>query len=75
VILHTDHAAIKYLMNKPITDGKVTRWFLLLKAFDIIILDKTGKHIVVADFLSRITSNENENPIEYCFSRRTTTTY
>jgi sulfur carrier protein ThiS len=30
VILHTEHAAIKYLMNKPITNGMVTRWLFLL---------------------------------------------
>jgi hypothetical protein len=31
VILNTDHAAINFLMNKPITDGKVTRWFFYCK--------------------------------------------
>jgi hypothetical protein len=67
VILHIDHAAIKYLMNKPITNGRVTRWFLLLQEFDITILDKLGKDNVVVDFLSRITSNENEPPVEDCF--------
>jgi hypothetical protein len=69
VILHTDHVAIKYLMNKPITHGRVTKWFLLLQEFDITILDKPGKYNVVADFISRITSNENEPPVEDQFSR------
>jgi hypothetical protein len=31
VILHTNHVVIKYLMNKQITNGKVTRWFLYCK--------------------------------------------
>ena len=30
VILYTNHSAIKYLANKPITNGRVTRWLLLL---------------------------------------------
>jgi hypothetical protein len=64
VILHIDHVAIKYLMNKPITNGRVTRWLLLLQEFDITILDKPGKDNVVVEFLSRITSNENEPPVE-----------
>jgi hypothetical protein len=48
IILHTDHAAIKYLMNKPITNGRVTRWLLLLQEYDITILNKPGKDNVVA---------------------------
>ena len=30
VFVHTDHSTIRYLMNKPITNGRVTRWLLLL---------------------------------------------
>lgn len=30
VFVHTDHFAIQYLMNKPITNGRITRWLLLL---------------------------------------------
>ena len=30
VFVHTDHSAIKFLMNKSITSGRVTRWILLL---------------------------------------------
>ena len=26
--VHTDHSAIKFLMNKPITSGRITRWIL-----------------------------------------------
>jgi len=28
--MHTNHAAIEYLMNKPITPGCITRWLLVL---------------------------------------------
>ena len=30
VFVHMDHSSIRYLMNKPITHGRVTRWLLLL---------------------------------------------
>ena len=52
--VHTDHSAIRYLMNKPITNGRVTRWLSLLKEFNITVLDRPGKQNTVADFLSRI---------------------
>jgi hypothetical protein len=59
IFIHTDHSTIRYLMNKPITNGRVTRWLLLLQEFNITILDRPGKENVVADFLSRI-HNEGE---------------
>jgi hypothetical protein len=63
---HTDHSAIKYLMNKPITNARVTRWLLLLQEFDITIVDRPGKENVVADFLSRLTVND-DNPVDDSF--------
>jgi hypothetical protein len=42
VFVHTDHSAIRYLMNKPVTNGRVTRWLLLLQEFNISIIDKSG---------------------------------
>ena len=29
--VHTDHITIRYLMNKPVTNARVTRWLLLLQ--------------------------------------------
>eukprot|EP00253_Pinus_taeda_P036484 PITA_36484 len=40
--VHTDHSAIKYLMNKSVTNARVTRWLLLLQEFDITIVDRPG---------------------------------
>jgi hypothetical protein len=54
-------------MNKPITNGRVTRWLLLLQEYDITILNKLGNNNVVVDFLSRLTSNENESTLEDYF--------
>lgn len=52
--MHTDHFAIRYLMNKPFTSSRVTRWLLLLQEFNVTIIDRPGKSNVVADYLSRL---------------------
>jgi hypothetical protein len=48
--VHTDHSTIKFLMNKPVTNPRVTRWLLLLQEFNINIIDRPGKDNLVADF-------------------------
>jgi hypothetical protein len=40
MFLYTDHSAIRYLSNKPITNGRVTQWLLLLQEFNINIKDR-----------------------------------
>eukprot|EP00253_Pinus_taeda_P015821 PITA_15821 len=52
--VHTDHAAIRYLMNKPDVNARIIRWLLLLQKFDLTNIDKPGKENVVAEFLSRL---------------------
>eukprot|EP00253_Pinus_taeda_P012394 PITA_12394 len=52
--VHTDHAAIRYLLNKPDVNSHIIRWLILLQQFDLTIADKPGKENVVADFLSRL---------------------
>jgi len=52
--MYTDHFAIRYLANKKITNGRVTRWLFLLQEFDITIKDCPGKENPIGDFLSRI---------------------
>eukprot|EP00253_Pinus_taeda_P002929 PITA_02929 len=62
--VHTNHSAIRYLMNKPVTNGRVTRWLLLLQEFNITVLDRPGKQNTVADFLSRIQNTKEHSPVE-----------
>eukprot|EP00253_Pinus_taeda_P015881 PITA_15881 len=64
--VHTNHSAIKYLMNKSVTNDRVTRWLLLLQEFDITIVDRPGKENVVADFLSRLKT-DNDIPVDDSF--------
>ena len=40
VIIYTDHAAIKYLLNKADSKPRLIRWILLLQEFDLVIRDK-----------------------------------
>ena len=53
--VHTDHAATKYLMNKPDVNAWIIRWLLLLPQFDLTTIDKPGEENVVANLLSKLT--------------------
>ena len=54
VVIHTDHASIKYLMAKKEAKPRLIRWVLLLQEFDLEIIDKKGSDNVIADHLSRV---------------------
>ena len=54
VTIQTDHAAIKYLMEKKDAKPRLIRWVLLLQEFDLRIADRKGVENPVADNLSRL---------------------
>ena len=54
IVFHTDHDAIKYLVNKTDLSGRIARWVLLLQEFKYEIKVKAGKSNANADYLSRL---------------------
>jgi hypothetical protein len=62
VTIHTDHAAIRYLMSKKDAKPRLIRWVLLLQEFDLHIVDRKGAKNPVADNLSRL-ENISFDPI------------
>ena len=60
VIIHTNHAAIKYLMTKKETKPRLIKWVLLLQEFDLEIKNKKGSDNVIANHLSRMEKPTKE---------------
>ena len=66
VIIHTDHAVIRYLMAKKEAKPRLIRWVLLLHEFYLEIKDKKGSDDMIADHLSKLemtTGNEKGTKI------------
>ncbi|KAK1617117.1 hypothetical protein QYE76_022634 [Lolium multiflorum] len=54
VTIHTDHAAVRYLMQKKDAKPRLIRWVLLLQEFDLHIVDRKGADNPITDNLSRL---------------------
>ena len=68
VIVHIDHAAIKYLMEMKDAKPRLIWWVLLLQEFDFHITDRKGAENPVADNLSRLENIlDNPQPINDSF--------
>ena len=62
-------------MNKPITNGRINRWILLMQEFNIIVIDWLSKENQVADFLSHLNMKGENVPVfdEHLFAISTHT--
>ena len=60
VIIHTDHATIRYLVAKKDAKPRLIKWVLLLQEFDLEIKDKKGSDNVIADHLSILGKTTEE---------------
>lgn len=57
-VVYTDHAALKALMSNKHLSGRLARWQLLLSEFQLTIAVRPGAKHKNADFLSRLTEDE-----------------
>ena len=60
VIIHTNHAVIKYMMAKKDAKLRLIIWVLLLQEFDFEIKDMKGSDNVIVDHLSRLEKPTKE---------------
>ena len=54
MIVHTDHVATKYLIEKKYAKPRLIMWVLLLQEFDLHITGRKGAENPVVDSLSRL---------------------
>jgi hypothetical protein len=52
----TDHSALKYLVNKPVLEGRICRWLPLFQEFSFEVVIKPRRCNVGPDHLSRLES-------------------
>jgi len=60
MMVHTDHAALRYLMAKKYVKPRLIRWVLLLQEFDFEVKDMRGCENQVVDHLSRLEAEKKE---------------
>ncbi|XP_070045822.1 uncharacterized protein [Nicotiana tomentosiformis] len=64
VIVHTDHATLRYLMREKDSNAWLMRWMFLLQEFDIDIQYKKGSENQMADHLSRLEEGRPHDGLE-----------
>jgi hypothetical protein len=65
--MFTNHSTLKYLVNKPMLEGRICRWLLSFQEYEFEIIVKPGKLNAEPYHLSRITNGEEPNKLEENF--------
>ncbi|XP_070008311.1 uncharacterized protein [Nicotiana sylvestris] len=65
VIVHTDHAALRYLMTKKDSKARLMRWVLLFQELDLEIIHRKGSENQVADHLYRLEEEGRPLAVDY----------
>jgi hypothetical protein len=60
----TDHSALKYLVNKPVLEGRICQWFLLFQEFSFEVIINHGRCNVAPDHLSILESGESGRAVD-----------
>ena len=58
VTIYSDHNPLTYITESVTKSAKLTRWYLALQQYDVTFRYKAGRNNVVADFLSRLESDD-----------------
>ena len=64
IIFFVDHMAIKYIVNKAELSGRLTRWLLILEAFDYSVEYESRRMHLQADHLSRLSEEVETSLID-----------
>jgi len=62
--MHTDHSALKYLVNNPVLGGRICRWILLFQEYDFEVVVKPRRLNTGPDHLSCIETREEPTSME-----------
>jgi len=54
ILIHTDHQALKYIIEANEPKGRLARWQNYIQSFDITINHRRGMHLTDADAISRL---------------------
>src|SRR5277367_3903472 len=62
--IFTAHSSLKYLVNKPVLGGRISRWLILFQEYDFEIIVKPGRLNLGPDHLSRLESGEEPTNLD-----------
>jgi hypothetical protein len=59
-----DHYALKYLVNKPVLEGRICRWLLMFQEFSFEVIVKPGRCNVGPNNLSKLESGKSDREVD-----------